>query len=193
MSPKTGLSFFLRVPQDPRASGPEVVGSNPTPATSYYILGPSVLLGPFHFEALSLAYEPENRAVVFLASPATGYAGTSNFTVQVQDSATPAQMATANLSITLGGALAITTTGLPNGVQNASYGASVAATGGVGPYSFSITRGAPPSGITMNTSGVFAGTSSFTVQVTDVSSPKQTAKARLSLIIVNSLAITTTS
>jgi hypothetical protein len=127
----------------------------------------------------------------------TGSAGTSNFTVQVQDSATPAQMATANLSITLTGALAITTTSLPNGVQNTPYGASVAAAGGVGPYSFSITSGAPPSGITMNASGVFSGsspvvgTANFTVQAKDSSTPAQTATASLSITIASTLTITT--
>ncbi len=133
---------------------------------------------------------------VISGTPA-GSAGTSNFTVQVQDSAAPAQMATANLSITDSGALTITTTSLPNGVQNVSYSPSVTATGGVGPYSFSISSGTPPSGITMNANGAFSGSSSvvatanFTVQAKDSSAPAQTATASLSITIASTLAITT--
>jgi hypothetical protein len=140
-----------------------------------------------------------NSGTGVISGTPLGPAGTSNFTVQVQDSATPAQTASANLSITVSGGLTITTTSLPNGVQNVSYNASVAAAGGVGPYSFSITSGAPPSGITMNSSGAFSGsssavgTASFTVQAKDSSTPAQTATASLSITIAGNLAITTTS
>jgi hypothetical protein len=63
---------------------------------------------------------------------------------------------------------------LPNGVVNFPYGKDVSQSvfGGQQPFTFSITSGAPPNGITLNgnrLSGVptSAGTSSFTLKVTD--------------------------
>src|SRR5450755_199777 len=53
--------------------------------------------------------------------------GTSNFTAKVTDSA--ASTATANLSITVNGVLAITTTSLPGGSVGAAYSGTAAATG----------------------------------------------------------------
>ena len=125
--------------------------------------------------------------------------GTSTFTVQAQDSAIPAQMTTANFSITISPALSITTTSLPNGVQGTAYSASLAATGGVSPYTFSISSGTLPVGLSLSAAGSISGTptgvgtSSFTVKAVDSSNPSQSATANLSIIVTSSLAITTTS
>jgi len=129
-------------------------------------------------------------------TPATP--GTSNFTVQVTDSANPAQSATANLSITITSALSITTTSLPNGIQGSPYNTSVTATGGIAPYTFVISSGNLPLGLSLSSSGVFsgtpsgAGTSNFTVKASDSSSPPQIATASFSISVFNSLGITTT-
>jgi len=70
-------------------------------------------------------------------------------------------------------ALQITTANLPPGQQGDTYSAVFSATGGTAPYSWSISAGTPPAGITMNKSGEFAGlptaagTSDFTATVTD--------------------------
>jgi 6-phosphogluconolactonase (cycloisomerase 2 family) len=137
-----------------------------------------------------------SRSGVISGTP-SGSVGISNFTVQVKDSAIPAQTATANLSITITGALMITTTSLPNGTEESPYSASVMATGGVPPYTFTVSSGTLPMGISLSSSGVFsgtptvAGTSSFTVKATDSSSPAQTATANLSIVVSSSLMITT--
>jgi len=78
----------------------------------------------------------------------------------------------ATLMITVG----ITTTSLPNGVAGAAYSQTLSAAGGTTPYTWSLTSGTLPAGLTLNAStGVIsgtptaAGTANFTVQVTDAS------------------------
>jgi hypothetical protein len=81
----------------------------------------------------------------------------------------------------------ITTTSLTSGAQNVSYSATMAASGGVPPYSWSITAGSLPAGLTLSGSGVISGTptgsgtSTFTVQVAD--STAQKASTTLNLAI----------
>ncbi len=112
--------------------------------------------------------------------------GTSTFTVQVTDA--KSQMATQALSITIAAAAppSITTASLPNGTQNIAYNATLAASGGTTPYTWSITAGSLPAGLTLASStGVISGTptgigtSTFTVQVTGANS--QVATKALSI------------
>jgi len=86
--------------------------------------------------------------------------------------------------------LTITTTSLPDGETNATYSATLAASGGSGPYTWSITLGALPAGLSLNSSTgaisgrpTSAGTSSFTAKVTD--SAARTATASLSITVRN--------
>jgi hypothetical protein len=84
-------------------------------------------------------------------------AGLATVTVRATDSV--GAFASRALSINIvTGALAITTTSLPGGTVMAVYGASLAATGGTGAYSWTIESGALPLGLTLSTSGVIAGT-----------------------------------
>ena len=131
--------------------------------------------------------------------------GTYPFNLQVTDSQTPSQAQSILLSITINQnltQLSVVTTSLPQGTQNTSYSAMLAATGGVTPYSWSITAGNLPSGLHLNSStGAITGTPSgggtynFTVQVADAEQPPATASAPLSITIVAAvpLSITTTS
>ena len=71
--------------------------------------------------------------------------------------------------------LEITTTSLPDAVQNVSYSASLAATGGDSSYRWAVTGamafGSPPTGLSLATNGVITGvpafveSQSFTVEV----------------------------
>ncbi|MBI5044012.1 MAG: PQQ-dependent sugar dehydrogenase [Nitrospirae bacterium] len=68
----------------------------------------------------------------------------------------------------------IQTTTLPNGTVGASYNQTIQATGGVQPYTWSLTNGSLPNGLTLssstgNISGTptAQGTSTFTIQVSD--------------------------
>lgn len=117
--------------------------------------------------------------------------GTFTFTVKVTDSATPAVSATKQLSITVTATpLSVTTTSLPAGTVNSAYSATLQATGGLQPYSWAVTAGSLPNGVTLNSStGVISGppttaaTSNFTVQVTDSETPAVMATANLSITI----------
>jgi hypothetical protein len=127
--------------------------------------------------------------------------GTSSFTIQVKDAS--GQSAAASLAIQIASApvatLKITTTSLPNGTVSQAYSATIAATGGTSPYSWTVSSGTLPTGVTLGAaSGVISGTpsqsgtSSFTIQVKDASG--QTATTNLGIQIANaSLQIVTTS
>jgi hypothetical protein len=128
--------------------------------------------------------------------------GTSNFTVWVTDA--NGQSATQALSITVNstaiGLVIITTTALPDGTQNSAYSATLAASGGQTPYSWSLSAGSLPAGLTLAASGVISGTptgsgtSNFTVRVTDANG--QSAIQALSITVNTAAAppaITTTS
>jgi large repetitive protein len=100
-------------------------------------------------------------------------AGTRTFTVRVQDNA--GRTDTQSLTIVVGlGTLNITTTSLPDGEEDDSYSATLRATGGSTPYTWSISSGSLPSGLTLNSStGVISGrptsdgSRTFTVRVRD--------------------------
>jgi acid phosphatase len=84
--------------------------------------------------------------------------------------------------------LLITTAALPNGVATAVYNATLAATGGTPPYSWSAVSGALPAGLSLAAAtGVIsgtptsAGTAAFGVRVRDASTT--TANAALSITI----------
>jgi subtilisin family serine protease len=102
--------------------------------------------------------------------------GTSSFTAKVTDGAT--QSDTQALSISVAPAPVppptITTTTLPGGSVGVSYNATLQATGGTPPYTWSLDSGALPAGLTLNSStGVISGApttggvSTFTAKVTD--------------------------
>ncbi len=131
--------------------------------------------------------------------------GTSSFTVKVTDSSSPLQSATASLSIVVAAAatsVQITTTSLPSGQVNSAYSGTLAASGGTAPYTWTLSSGLLPTGLSLGAAGQISGTptasgtSSFTVKVTDSSSPLQSATASLSIVVAaaaTSVQITTSS
>lgn len=129
-----------------------------------------------------------SRAGVLSGTPTT--AGTFMFTVSLLDSEQPASIASTVFSITISPTLQITTTSLPNGSSGVYYSDTLAATGGVPPYTWMITQGSLPGGLTLNaTSGVISGTpsgtgtSSFGVEATDSESPALATSVNLSIVI----------
>ncbi len=116
--------------------------------------------------------------------------GTSSFTVQATDSGGSPPVSQA-LSITVDPEVnfSITTTSLGNASQNQYYQWILGGTGGTWPYTWAITAGALPAGLTLYSDGVIvgaatvSGTFSFTVKAADSSSPAQTATTTLTLDI----------
>jgi len=125
--------------------------------------------------------------------------GTSNFTVRVVDSSAPQLNASKNFSLTIVPALNITTTSTLNTAQiSVAYSQGLAATGGTGPYSWSLVSGTLPAGLSLNGAAVSGtpsavGTSNFTIRVTDNNSPALTMDKAFTLDVVVPLMITTTS
>jgi len=124
--------------------------------------------------------------------------GTFNFTAQVKDSVNTT--ATGNFSITVNTILAVTTSSLPNGTVGTPYpSTNLAASGGVTPYSWSVTAGALPGGLTLTSGGQISGqpttsgTFSFTVQVTDAAGGTATANLGILINTAATLSVTTTS
>ena len=80
---------------------------------------------------------------------------------------------------------------LPTATLNSLYQSVLTATGGTPPYTFSVAQGSTlPSALSLSSSGTISGTStaavgtySFTVQVTDSSTPANTASEQLTLSI----------
>ena len=117
--------------------------------------------------------------------------GTSKFTATVTDSGNPAQTQSAAMSITAApGALTITSSTLPSATVSTSYSTALQASGGTPGYTWSITSGSLPAGLTLAaTSGAISGTpttsgtSNFTATVTDSSNPAQTQSASTSIVV----------
>ncbi len=99
-------------------------------------------------------------------------AGSTNVTIR----ATDANGCGGQVSLTIVRtcpAITFTTTSLPNAVVGTPYNATVSATGGTTPYSYAVTLGSLPAGLTMTTAGAISGTPTaagaftFTITATD--------------------------
>ena len=95
---------------------------------------------------------------ILTGTPTTaGSFGPYVFQVTDANSAT-ASTGSLNIAITAS-PLSVTTTSLPNGVVNAGYSATLTATGGSAPYTWTVTSGgALPAGLALGTAGGITGT-----------------------------------
>ena len=126
----------------------------------------------------------------------------NSITMKVTDAA--GYQATAVLAIVIAAAsctscpgLGITTTSLPAGTVGSAYSATLAAIGGTSPYTWSISAGQLPPGLTLGSAtGVISGTPSstgsysFTAMVTDSASPQNTASQSYTLTIASTTLVT---
>ena len=114
-------------------------------------------------------------------------AGVSPFTVRVTDSAT--QSSTRQLQITINAPPApnITSSTLPAGTVGQPYSATLAATGGTPPYSWTASGGTLPEGVSLGANGAVSGTPiavgnfTFTANVTDAANQSSTRQLQITI------------
>ncbi|MGD0416478.1 MAG: putative Ig domain-containing protein [Terriglobales bacterium] len=133
--------------------------------------------------------------------------GSNSATFEVTDSSAGGKTSSAPQAITITVSapppLSITTTTLPAATIGTPYTAALNATGGIPAYTWSVTAGSLPAGLTLSSAGLISGTpagtsastASFTVTVTDSQTPTpNTQSAGLSIAVaIATLKITTTS
>ncbi len=124
-------------------------------------------------------------------------AGATSVTVSATDGATPANMNTAAVTISVNpAATALTLGSLADGTVSVPYSATLGVGGGTAPYNCTVTSGTLPAGLTLGTqcavSGTptTAGTSTITVQAGDASSPANTTSGQVSLTIEPAVSLT---
>src|SRR6185369_16722814 len=94
--------------------------------------------------------------------------------------------------------LRVTTSSLPVGIVGIAYAQSVGASGGESPYTWSLVNGSLPAGLSLAAGGMISGTtgsagsSNFTVRVTDRASNSTTVMLSM-MINLPVLTITTSS
>jgi uncharacterized protein with beta-barrel porin domain len=130
-----------------------------------------------------VALQPSSTATAWISGTATA-GGTFNFTIRVSHSGGSGTLA---CSLTMATpTFVVTPDSLPDGHWNVPYSQSFAASGGTAPYTFSVSWGALPAGVTVLPDGTLsgtptvAGTFNFTLGATDSSTgtgPYSTYKA----------------
>lgn len=129
----------------------------------------------------------DNTAGIITGVPSSS--GTSSFTIQVTDAT--GKSVSQDLSVTINSALLVTTSSLPLATINSAYSQSLAAAGGRVPYSWSVTTGALPTGLTLNANtGIISGTpttaGNYDIIITVKDADNITATSTLSIMVVNS-------
>ncbi len=149
--------------------------------------GPPVVLGMILDPTGKIIGTPRNATSV-------------SFSVQAVDAAGLVAQATLSLTINPSASIPIITTpSLPDGLVGTPYSASFSASGGAPPYSFVLSDGSLPPGLSLSPSGVISGTpkatainNEFTVRVTD-SAGKTSTRNFVIGVSAAPLVITTTS
>jgi len=136
-----------------------------------------------------LTMSPSTTSTVTISGTPTTV-GSSDFTIEVEDSASDTASQALGIVVSKPGPLTILTQSLPAGTVNTAYSASLQATGGIEPYKWTITSGTLPVGLALASNGdisgtpAASGTSSFTAEVTDSTTPTpETQTVDLSITI----------
>jgi hypothetical protein len=108
-------------------------------------------------------------------------------TVTATSDADSTKSTSAVVAVTVGTPLQITTSTLADGIVQLAYTATLAAKGSTPPYSWSITSGSLPPGLSFSTVGTISGTpttaGSYSVEMTVSDSSGQTATSALSITV----------
>ena len=124
-----------------------------------------------------------------ISGTVTAVATTETFTVTVTDADTPVTSAVQELKLVV--APLIATASLPDATIGVAYSETAAAAHGVPPYTWTLTAGNLPTGLTLNaatgeisgTPAVNATSQTFTLRVTDSDTPAMTGTRSLTLTV----------
>lgn len=123
-------------------------------------------------------------------------ATTTNFTVQAQDARLAIGQITYALTVTPGATLTLGPATLPQAFVSAAYSAQLTASGGTAPYTFKLASGSLPTGLTLSSSGLLAGTPSqqqnavsFSVQASDANGVTGQIAYTLSVVLGTTLTL----
>ncbi len=121
-------------------------------------------------------------------NPPLAAVGSYPVTLQASNGTGPA--ATLSFTLIVNKPVSIATAALPNGQVGVPYSAALAASGGLAPYTWLITSGSLPAGLSLASNGAVtgtptanSGTTTFTVRVTDSLHPAATATRAISITI----------
>ncbi|MCA1860774.1 putative Ig domain-containing protein [Janthinobacterium sp. HSC-3S05] len=91
-------------------------------------------------------------------TPTAGYGGSDSFTYTATNGSGTSALAT--VTITVGApTVSLTPVSLPNAAAETPYSATLTATGGMAPYTYSVSAGSLPAGLSLNSAtGVLSGT-----------------------------------
>ena len=168
-------SYTLTISAAPLTINPASLPNGATGTVYSQTIVASGGAAPYSYAVLSgtlptgLSLDPSSGALT--GTPSAG--GSFSFTIQATDS-TP-NTGTRAYTVNIGtNSLAVNPASLPNGTQGVAYSQTVSASGGTGPYTFTVSAGALPAGLSLNaSSGAITGTptgsgaSAFTIRATD--------------------------
>jgi len=140
------------------------------------------------------AWNASNLPPGLVMSPAGSLSGTptqaGSFSPSVAVSDSAQGSANASFTISIADVLRVSTTTLPTDSPGLAYATGLMAAGGFPPYTWSVTQGSLPAGLTLQAAtGLISGTatepgtSNFTAQVSDSGMPPASASANLSISV----------
>lgn len=173
------------------ASLPGGTNGSPYPTTA---LAAANGTGPYAFSLLSGSLPPGVTLTAGALSGTPTADGVFWFTVRVTDAKNAVADQLLSITVTAGTASALailTSTPLAGATEGSSYSFGLSATGGLQPYTWTITAGSLPPGLTLSAAtGVISGTptgtsAGFTVKVTDSTSPPAQTATLVATLPVN--------
>ncbi len=155
-------------------------------------------LAPYHWKVSGGALPAGlNLSSGGMISGTPSTAGLADFSVSVTDTEATPQTTRASLQIAIAtppagsAALSIQTSALPGGTAQTAYQATLSASGGQSPYTWKLSGGTLPAGLTLTSGGAIsgtpgaAGTARFSVSVSDAEAKPQTSSASFQITIQN--------
>jgi len=192
IDPDASAPFTLTVDQPPALAGPSSAtfvegrsSSDTFTATGF----PTPALSESGALPAGVTFVDNGDGTAALSGvPAAGTAGTYPVTVIASNHV--GADATLAFTLTVAPPVSVVTTSLPDGAVGVAYNGHLVAGGGQPPYTWSITSGALPTGLSLSDDGSITGTpagpattSTFTATVTDALNPAGVASRALSITI----------